>query len=110
MIPITQRSGRPRGFMRTMPGRGGLSFRRRADGAVEVWRELEEHERLTSYSGNQQKRVAIIPANEWASIVAMMSATGEDAVTFNVALALHTAGVEHDPEAWRNDAWGFPVP
>lgn len=89
---------------RTVNVRGGIEFRRRADGAVEIWRDALESERLPSYDGPQTRRVAIIPANEWASIISSLSTHGEDGLTWGLAMAFHNGGNAHDPEAHLHDA------
>lgn len=38
---------------------------------------------------------ATIPANEWASIVAFVSAKGENAETYTAALSFHAGGQPH---------------
>jgi hypothetical protein len=93
---------------RYFPGRTvtahGVEFRRRCDGAVEVWRAALEHERIPSYDGPQTRRVAIIPANEWASVVSSVSTEGETGFTFGLALSFHCGGCAHDSDAYKHDA------
>lgn len=89
---------------RTIHVRGDLEFRRRADGAVEIWRDALESERLPSYDGPQTRRVAIIPANEWASIVSSLTTEGETGLTFGMMMTLHNGGTAHDPDAAKHDA------
>jgi hypothetical protein len=53
----------------------GFYFRRETDGSVRV--------RVTA------QRETTLAANEWASVVAAVSARGDDGETFRAALALH---------------------
>jgi hypothetical protein len=93
---------------RTVGVRGGLEFRRRADGAVEIWRAATEVERVASYDGPQTRRVTIIPANEWASIISTLSTHGEDGFSFGLALAFHNGGNAYDSDAAQHDAEPTP--
>lgn len=60
--------------------RGGTHFERQGDGAVKIWCEqgLGRHD----FS-------VVIPASEWASIVAAVSARGENGDTYRTALKFH---------------------
>ena len=70
--------------------RDGVYFKRCDDGAVEV-RYFEE------FNNTPQAKVWRIPSNEWASIVASMSAAGENAETFKSALDRQTPRALRSP-------------
>jgi hypothetical protein len=72
---------------RTISVRGGITFKRRKDGAVEVWVDGESDPR------------SIVPANEWASTVTSLTTHGEDGFTWGLFMAFHNGGCAHDPEA-----------
>lgn len=54
--------------------RDGWCFRRMNDGAVRIRHGIVSH---------------VVPADEWASIVAAMSAHGENGTTYRAALEFH---------------------
>ena len=62
---------------------GTVGFARAADGWVDIWRHLEDPQ------GTTYAVIDTINPNEWASIVASVSAQGENADTFWAALHLH---------------------
>jgi hypothetical protein len=123
---MSERTDFPRTIVAGMNARGGVRFDRRADGAVVVWREAEQHERLETYEGPQYRRLAIIPANEWASIVATLGVAGENGTTHTMALALHQGATAYDVDAheheteldppaeardpWAGAPWARPMP
>jgi hypothetical protein len=66
-------------------------FKRRTDGAVEIWEGTEDPQLLS-----------ITPANEWASTVASLTTEGETGLTFGLMMTLHNGGTAFDPEAHRH--------
>lgn len=69
--------------------RDGWHFGRGFDGSVFV----EKRRDVPAAEGTEVVEfTAVIPASEWASIVAAVSAKGEDAITFGMAKELHGEG------------------
>jgi hypothetical protein len=79
----------PRSYFpgRTISVRDGITFKRRVDGAVEIWIEGESGPR------------SIVPANEWASTVTSLTTHGGDGFTFGLFMSFHNGGSAHDSEA-----------
>lgn len=89
---------------RTVDSRGSLTFRRRIDGAVEVCIGGLTHAASGTDLSPFLHVLAVIPANEWASIISTCGQAGEDATTFAVALAFHTGGSAYDTNAHAHGA------
>jgi hypothetical protein len=89
---MSDRNHLSRRCFRTVTARGGVTFKRRADGAVEIWLE-----------GEYQPR-GIVPANEWASTVTSLTTHGEDGFTWGLFMAFHNGGNAHDPRAYEHEA------
>lgn len=66
----------------------GHYFERLADGSVEM-----------RFPGIEHQQFRTIPANEWASIVAAVSARGENGATYYHALGFHNASTHLVPAA-----------
>jgi hypothetical protein len=78
---------------------GPLIFMRRADGAVEIWNDPDFNAGLSE----KATRLAIVPAGAWASTVSTLCDEGETALTWNLALVLHTRNA-WDSKADEHDA------
>ena len=91
---MSERSGLSRSYFpgRTVSVRGGITFKRRSDGAVEIWLDGEPGPR------------SIVPANEWASTVTSLTTSGEDGFTWGLFMAFHNGGNAHDPNAHHHAA------
>lgn len=83
--------------------RNGFCFQRTDDGSVHVRLVVPvlspAAERHDSPDGGQAVLFqAVLPANEWASIVAAVSAKGENFESYNEALRYHDNSAEADLE------------
>lgn len=64
----------------------GITFQRRADGAVRI--EVRDSEHV----GSPIVREVVVSAAEWASTVAAVSERGESGESYQAALDFHGAG------------------
>lgn len=69
--------------------RDGVYFRREESGAVLI---RIFHPYQVDHQRGRHEREICIPPDEWCSIVAAVSASGEDSATYQVARRLHGGG------------------